>query len=409
MKGQILAQNLSKSYFSYGKEIKRILSWIGFPFKPVQQIEVLKNISFIINPGESVAIVGQNGAGKSTLLKILTGTTAATSGTFETKGKIAAILELGMGFNTEFTGRENAFHAATLMGYTKEEIDSVMLQIKEFSEIGDYFDQPMRTYSSGMQMRVAFAVATAHRPDFLIIDEALAVGDTYFQHKSYTKIREFKALGTTILFVSHDRNAIINICERSFLIDKGRLLFDGPTGEALDLYNALLADKEQKNISTEKQPLSSGQTITKSGTGEVSIKKVSLFNKMNQSIENVEIGQQVTIRIDVEANVEVDNLVAGYSIRDKYGQIMFGTNSNLLGKNIGKMKALEQKSLNFSFVSNLGIGIYYITLALHAGENHLKNNYDWIDNCCNFEVINKGQKFQGCVYLQNEMEVPKSK
>src|SRR5574344_701646 len=197
-------KNIYKSYRTYSSEIWRIFSWFGIKHKAIQENYTLKNISFSINEGEAIGIIGQNGAGKSTLLKIITGTLCSTSGSIVVNGKIAAILELGMGFHPDLSGRQNAYHSAGLMGYTSEQIDSVINDIEAFAEVGEYFDQPVRTYSSGMQMRVAFATVTAYRPEILIVDEALSVGDAYFQHKSFERIRQFQKEGTTLLLVSHD-------------------------------------------------------------------------------------------------------------------------------------------------------------------------------------------------------------
>jgi len=188
---------LGKAYRTYHSEFQRIARWFYLPSKPRDEHWVLKDINFSIEPGEAIGIVGQNGAGKSTLLKMITGTLQPTEGSIQVNGRIAAILELGMGFNPELTGRQNVHHAAGLMGFSSEQIAGAMDNIESFAEIGEYFDESVRTYSSGMQMRVAFAVATAFRPDILIVDEALSVGDSYFQHKSFERIREFQAQGTS--------------------------------------------------------------------------------------------------------------------------------------------------------------------------------------------------------------------
>ena len=225
---------LGKSYRQYKSELRRVLSWFGFNFSPVAENWVLKDISFSIRPGEAIGIVGQNGAGKSTLLKLITGTQFPSTGYVKVNGRIAAILELGMGFNQDLSGRQNVLHTAGLMGFSREAILERMPDIEEFAEIGTYFDEPVRTYSSGMQMRVAFAVATAFRPDILIVDEALSVGDVYFQHKSFNRIREFQKEGTTLLLVSHDHNSIRTVCNRAVLLEKGRLLKEGEPGEVVD-------------------------------------------------------------------------------------------------------------------------------------------------------------------------------
>ncbi|OYZ65011.1 MAG: sugar ABC transporter ATP-binding protein, partial [Sulfuricurvum sp. 24-42-5] len=218
--------NIGKAYRSYSSNFMRFASWFGLKTKSVQETWTLKHINFKLMSGEAVGIIGQNGAGKSTLLKIITGTLKPSTGDIVVRGKIAAILELGMGFHPDLTGRQNTYHAAGLMGYTHEQIDGVIDDIEVFAEIGEYFEQPVRVYSSGMQVRVAFAVATAFRPEVLIIDEALSVGDAYFQHKSFERIKQFRETGTSLLFVSHDKAAILALCDRAILLEKGQVFKD---------------------------------------------------------------------------------------------------------------------------------------------------------------------------------------
>jgi lipopolysaccharide transport system ATP-binding protein len=198
MSGHLCVENLGKAYRRYASEWQRVLSWCRAGFAPEEEKWVLRNLTFSVVPGEAVGIIGQNGAGKSTLLKLITGTARPTEGRIHISGRIAAMLELGMGFNPELTGRQNAYHAAGLMGHSLADIERVMPEIEAFAEIGEYFDQPVRIYSSGMQARLAFSVATAFRPDLLIVDEVLSVGDSYFQHKSFGKIRQFKDEGTSV-------------------------------------------------------------------------------------------------------------------------------------------------------------------------------------------------------------------
>ena len=211
----MIVNELGKAYRTYKSEWHRFGRWMGIPCEPNEEHWVLRHLNFEIQPGEAVGIVGENGAGKSTLLKMITGTLQPTEGAIQVNGRIAAILELGMGFNPELSGRENVFHAAGLMGFTSQQIQDAMADIEAFAEIGEYFDQPVRTYSSGMQMRVAFAVATAYRPEILIVDEALSVGDAHFQHKSFNRIREFRKQGTSLLIVSHDKQAIQSLFAHS--------------------------------------------------------------------------------------------------------------------------------------------------------------------------------------------------
>ncbi|MDQ3195683.1 MAG: ABC transporter ATP-binding protein, partial [Pseudomonadota bacterium] len=258
-------RDLGKAYRTYSSEWKRFASWFGLKTIPREEHWVLHNVTFDVKAGEAVGIIGMNGAGKSTLLKLITGTARPSMGKVSIAGRIAAILELGMGFNPELTGRQNVQHAAGLMGIPGDAIERVMPGIEEFAEIGDYFDQPVRTYSSGMQARVAFGVATAVRPEILIVDEALSVGDAYFQHKSFDRIREFRLHGTTLLIVSHDKAAVLTLCNRAILLEKGRVIQDGDPETVMDFYNALIAKKENQTIQV--LPHESGRTQTISGTG----------------------------------------------------------------------------------------------------------------------------------------------
>ncbi len=307
-------KDVSKRFFEYESEWHRVANLFGLNINPKAIHNILKDISFKLRSGETVGIVGANGAGKSTLLKIITGTLKPTSGEIEIKGRVSAILELGMGFHPDLTGRQNVYHSAGIMGFSKEEIDSVIDDIKAFSEIGDYFDQPVRLYSSGMQMRVAFSVATAWRPELLVIDEALSVGDAYFQHKSFSRIREFQESGTTLLLVSHDSSSIQAICNRAILLEKGKIVQDGEPEGIIDYYNALISEKE--NFSIRQQKREDGKVITVSGTGEATFSEIALLNREDESVEFVGTGESLKLKITVDINEDIDNLVVGYKIRD---------------------------------------------------------------------------------------------
>ena len=289
MTGTVLrVDGLGKAFRTYGSEWSRVLSWFGAAPNILKEQWVLRNIGFRVAPGEAVGLVGQNGAGKSTLLKLITGTLRPTAGTVEVHGRIAAILELGMGMNPEFTGRQNVYNIAGLMGFTRDRIDRLMPEIEDFAEIGDYFDQPLRIYSSGMQMRVAFSVATAVKPEILIVDEALSVGDAYFQHKSFDRIREFRERGTTLLIVSHDRSAIQTLCDRAILLERGTQIKDGTPEEVMDLYNALLAERQDQTVEVRRH--ADGKARTVSGTFEAVVEDISLVNEKGDPVEFVNVG-----------------------------------------------------------------------------------------------------------------------
>ena len=268
--GTITVSELGKAYKQYPNRWSRLIEWLKSGRVKRHQLKwVLQDISFTVKAGEAVGIIGINGAGKSTLLKLITGTTRPTTGSVHMTGRVAALLELGMGFHPDFTGRQNAFMAAQLMGISSDEIMRQMPEIEAFAEIGEYIDQPVRVYSSGMQMRLAFSVATAMRPDILIVDEALSVGDAYFQHKSFDRIRQFQKAGTTLLIVSHDKAAIQSICDQAILLKAGRLVMQGKPEAVMDYYNAISAAHQQQEIG--QFILANGSIQTVSGNRQASI------------------------------------------------------------------------------------------------------------------------------------------
>ena len=392
--------NISKSFKDYSGEWKRILSWFGFGFKPVEEHHILKHINFSIAPGEAVGVVGQNGAGKSTLLKIITGTLKPSEGSVHiNNGRISAILELGMGFHPDLTGRQNVYHSAGLMGFTLEQIDAVINDLEAFAEIGEYFDQPVRTYSSGMQLRVAFGVVTAYRPEILIVDEALSVGDAYFQHKSLNRIREFQKQGTTLLLVSHDRGAIQAICDRAILLEKGTVIKDGDPETVMDFYNALIADKANSKI--EQTTREDGKVETLSGTGEATIQEITLYDAKGEMVEHIGVGDQVELHMKVKVYQDIKSLVLGYSIKDRLGQIMYGTNTWHTKQVIKEAKAGSIYDFTLTFFANLGPGSYSIQTALHDNVDHMALNYEWRDLALVFNVLNKDKTiFAGSTWIE---------
>ena len=385
--GTITVSNLGKAYKQYPTRWSRLAEWVSPRHTARHSLKwVLQDINFTVNPGEAVGIIGINGAGKSTLLKMITGTTQPTTGGVHIIGRVAALLELGMGFHPDFTGRQNAFMAGQLLGYSVEEIARLMPEIEAFAEIGDYIDQPVRVYSSGMQMRLAFSVATAHRPDVLIVDEALSVGDAYFQHKSFDRIREFRKQGTTLLIVSHDKGAIQSICDRAILLNAGKLAMEGEPEAVMDYYNAMLADNQNQTVKQEVTVDGKIQTI--SGTGEVSLADVALLDAAGQQIEMVAVGQPVSLRVTTTCNGKVQELVVGYMIKDRLGQPIFGTNTYHHKRKLQNLRGDETIEFNFDFQANLGPGTYSVAIALHADDTHVAKNYEWRDHALVFNMIN---------------------
>jgi lipopolysaccharide transport system ATP-binding protein len=365
---------------------------------------VLQDLDFEVQAGEAVGIIGVNGAGKSTLLKIITGTAQATTGHVKLQGRVAALLELGMGFHPDFTGRQNAHMAAQLLGLSAADIQQLMPSIEAFAEIGPYIDAPVRIYSSGMQMRLAFSVATAVRPDILIVDEALSVGDAYFQHKSFERIRQFQKNGTTLLLVSHDKAAIQSICTKALLLSQGRKVMEGAPELVMNHYNAMLSDQTGKTI--QMNITADGHTSTQSGTGDVVIDQVQLLNQQGLPIEVVQTGQTAVLQLVAHVKRPVAELVAGVMLKDRLGQVVFGVNTFHSQQTLHDLKATEKVELQFEFEANLGPGHYSVTVALHAGPNHVQSNYDWRDLALVFEVVNADkQEFVGVNWLPHKLRI----
>ncbi|WP_459616160.1 ABC transporter ATP-binding protein [Bordetella sp. 2513F-2] len=401
--GTITVTNLGKAYKQYPTRWSRLVEWMDPRGKPHHQLHwVLQDLNFSVSAGEAVGIIGINGAGKSTLLKMITGTTHPTTGSVQLTGRVAALLELGMGFHPDFTGRQNAIMAGQLLGYGVDEITALMPQIEAFAEIGDYIDQPVRVYSSGMQMRLAFSVATAHRPDVLIVDEALSVGDTYFQHKSFDRIREFRHQGTTLLIVSHDKAAIQSICDRAILLNAGKLAMEGPPEAVMDYYNAMLADHQNQTVT--QQVLDSGKIQTISGTGEAQVADIALLDEAGNRLEVVDVGQAVTLRVDVRTNAFLERLVLGYGIKDRLGQVVYGTNTYLKKQPLENVPAGSFVRFDMKFPVNLGPGTYSIQTALVSTDTHVVNNYEWRDLALVFNVINANKPhFAGVAWIDPDI------
>ena len=403
MSAVLEARRLGKAFRSYRSELQRFATWLGWPVRAESEYWALRDLDITIDAGESVAFVGQNGAGKSTFLKLIAGTLKPTEGTFALRGRVAAILELGLGFNPEFTGRQNATHAAGLMGHSAQHIAAAMDGIEAFAEIGEYFDQPVRTYSSGMQVRVAFAVVTAFRPDVLIVDEALSVGDAYFQHKSFERIRQFQREGTSLLIVSHDRAAIQALCSRAILLEAGRVIRDGDPSDVMDYYNALIAEREADTVRERRHESGRSQVI--SGTREAEVEDIALHDADGQPREHFNVGEPVELRIDIVVKTALPRLVLGYMIKDRLGQPVYGTNTHHTRQELTEV-APGKLRFNIRFPLSLGPGSYSVSTALVSTDTHLVNNYEWRELALVFSVGNEDKPpFVGTAWIPPQIEI----
>lgn len=343
--------NINKVYKYYSNELKRILSWFNIKNKADREYIVLKDISFMVEKGDSIGILGENGAGKSTLLKIITGTTQPTSGNIITNGRISAILELGMGFNNDFTGKDNAINSLGMMGFNPSEIMQMLPYVESFADIGAYFNQPIRTYSSGMQARLAFSVATAFKPDILIIDEVLSVGDIKFQSKCMLKINEFISSGVTIFFVSHSMTQVRQLCNKAIMLKNGEVFASGDAGEVCDIYQNSLVTNHQPKPENAVVAVKSSSFLEKdedlrkysvdSETGSLDLEFMSfgIYNSRGEKVDSVDGGENITLRAVIHANTDVDAQTAlGLLFGDKNGFPIMSCNTNYYGKYIPEMK-----------------------------------------------------------------------
>ena len=381
--GTVTITGLGKAYRHYRHPGGRLLEWLGAGSHHELRW-ILRNINLKVVAGESVGLIGRNGAGKSTLLKLITGVSSPSEGAAVLNGRVASLLELGLGFHPEFTGRQNVYMQGYLQGFSREQIDALLPGIADFAEIGDYFDRPVRIYSSGMQVRLAFSIATAVSPDILIVDEALAVGDAYFQHKCFNRIRSYRAEGTTLLFVSHDPGAVKTLCDRAVLIDGGGIIMDGDPADVLDYYNALIAPAEVDQAIREGAPDGSG---TRSGNGAVRIVSADLLSH-GTSMRAIVAGKAACIQMRLQAHQAMDDFTVGLLIKDRLGNDVFGTNTHHMVQKLGPVAKNELKDIQFDFPSlAMGPGHYSITLAAHASADHLAGNYDWWERALVFQVM----------------------
>lgn len=403
----IRVSQLGKAFKRYARIRHRLLEWLPGQRSYHELKWVLKDIDFTIEAGESVGLVGRNGAGKSTLLKLLTGTLRPTIGKAEVHGRVAALLELGMGFHADFSGYDNVLMAGQLQGFSREQVLERMDEIVAFAEIGDALMQPVRTYSSGMMVRLAFATATSIRPDVLIVDEALAVGDAYFQHKCFRRIREFQEQGVTLLFVSHDPLAIKTLCNRALLIEGGHLAMDADPVKVLDYYNALIA-LDEGSVQVHEEHIETGEVETgvsvgvRSGGGAAKITAVRLLRN-GQETQQVFEGEALDLEINLRINEDLPDVTVGLLFRDRLGNEVFGTNTHHLGmvNHLRDLCAGQQLRVRFAFPNFLlGPGSYNLTVAAHGADSHLAGNHDWWDQALTFEVgFGAGPRFSGIARL----------
>lgn len=423
--GTIEASGLGKAYRQYPSRWSRLAEWTLPGSRPRHSLHwVVRDVTFRVQAGESVGIIGANGAGKSTLLKLITGTIQGTEGTVAVNGRMSALLELGMGFHPDFTGRQNVFMAGQLLGLTLHEIEALMPSIEAFADIGDYIDQPVRIYSSGMMVRLAFSVATARRPEILIVDEALSVGDAAFQRKSFDRIRGFRRDGMTLLLVSHDIAAVRSICDRALWLDAGRVSAQGDTREVIDKYTASTYSKiqdielpargdEQRPVESEvdlpalrdfRQDLVNASPLrndirvgrfdpeaSRWGLGRAKIRAVFMRDDQGRPLSWIVGGERVRVSLDVQALEPIERMFAGFNVKDRLGQPLFGDNTFIHSlEHPVSMAQGEVYRVDFDFIMPvLSAGPYALSVAVATGTQDEHAIEEWIDAAVEFESLNK--------------------
>ena len=414
-------KHISKEYRLYNSELDR-LKEAFHPFKKSyhKRFYALNDINFQIMEGEKVGIIGANGAGKSTLLKMVTGVLKPTEGEIISRGKVAALLELGAGFNQNYTGIENIRLNGTLMGYSNEEIEDKMTKIIEFADIGEFIYQPVRTYSSGMFVRLAFATQIFSEPDILIVDEALSVGDIRFQQKCFRAMESIMKHKTVVL-VTHDTAAVTRFCRRVVWIDHGQVMYDGDIPEGLKRYkefliNQAIEEKEQigKNdfsavpdnaIILKKSTLDIYipdvlKSVQYKGNGQARIYQCGLYNEENEIIENVEPKQKVKCIANILFENEVFHPIFGLTIRDRLGNEVIGINSQTLEIELPVAKKKQQFILSF-IMPELNHGEYTVSIAIANGYQNDHVQMCWLDDALVFRVSDREYDIPGMIYMED--------
>ena len=354
-----------KLYHSPADRLREIL----FRKQYHKDFVALDNISFEIGNGQTLGIIGQNGAGKSTLLKILSGIVIPDKGTIQIDGKVTGLLELGTGFNAEMTGLENIYMNGTLIGMTRDEIDKKKQTIIDFSELGEFIHEPIKTYSSGMVMRLAFSIAIHADPKCFLVDEALAVGDAYFQQKCMRKIQEFRAGGGSIVFVSHDMNAVKTLCDSAIMLDHGRVIDSGEPKDVVDFYqNMILKKMHQGDVPAEVQARKNERehTTNNSGisTGEVELVSFKIYNEKREEISYIESEKTVKIIYEVKAWKELDDPHFGLIIRNNLGLSIFETNTYCMRIKTKKILKDQISKLEWTMQFPLSAGSYSFSVGV---------------------------------------------
>ncbi|MGN0482388.1 MAG: ABC transporter ATP-binding protein [Lachnospiraceae bacterium] len=420
----IQIKNVTKIYKLYTSPMERLKDALRLTRKQnYEEYYALQDVSFDVYKGETVGLIGTNGAGKSTLLKIITGVLTQSSGEVNVKGKISALLELGAGFNQEYTGIQNIYLNGSMMGYTKEQMDERVGAITEFAGIGDYINQPVKTYSSGMFARLAFAVAINVEPDILIVDEALSVGDIYFQSKCFQKMNEIKQNGTTILLVTHDMSAMVKYCDRAIVLNHGTKIKEGNPKEMVDIYKKILVNQYDENEDEAKETEPQAEEIRKPGTywkdqlrineendtygtQKISIVDFGIFDETDRITNLIMKKSSFTVKMRVEVAEDVENPIFAFTIKNVRGQDVTGTNTMFERKDLELAKKGESYEISFSQKAMMQGGEYLVSFGCTGYVDGEFTVYDRLYDITNLTVISQ-QDTVGFFDLDSQVEITK--
>lgn len=413
-------KGLCKNYKMFNRKRDRLVETLVPSLNRHTDFSAIKNLDLTIKKGESVGILGKNGAGKSTLLKIITGVVSPSSGTMEVNGKISSLLELGAAFNPELTGEENIYQHGQVMGLTNEKIEETKQEVIDFADIGDHLYQPVKTYSSGMFARLAFACAINVDPDILIVDEVLSVGDMAFQLKCFKKFEQLKNKGKTILFVTHSVNDILNNCNRAIIMNEGSKIFDGSAKEGVENYKKLITgmlketdgdenkeEKREKKESIEnheewKKHFNINPDVIKYGNKDAEIYDFGMFNKENEPTSIIDSEEEITVKVKAKFNKDTESPIFSITIKDFHGKDICGTNTNYLNYYTGMCQKGKKYMCEFKQRFRLAPGKYTLSLSCTKFDYNgelivLDRNYDLMM----FEVM-ANKRFVGYYDMETE-------
>ncbi|HVP48001.1 MAG TPA: ABC transporter ATP-binding protein [Bryobacteraceae bacterium] len=395
----VLIQNVSKLYRLYRHPSDRIRELIPFPSRKLHHdFWALRDISFNVEKGETLGIVGPNGCGKSTLLQIVCGILQPTVGRVVARGRVAALLELGAGFNPEFTGRENVFLNGEIMGLSRAAIERALPSIMAFADIGEFFERPVKEYSSGMYVRLAFSTAIHVEPDILVVDEALAVGDAVFANRCVRKFQELRERKITVLFVSHDLGLVKQLSHRAILLVGGRIHAQGEPNQVINQYIGLVLEKQRADA----EPREAGRLTAgfRHGDRTSEILDVELLDASGERVKAVASGEPVRVRVRCVFHEAKSDPMVGLLIRNRIGMEVYGTNTRVEQMALGEFEAGDELDLEFRFECWLAPQQYTLTV---AAQNADGSSHDWLDDVLAFEVLD-ARALAGVVNLRAKVE-----